>query len=257
MTCGGTEGYNARHMSEFREQFAGPILAAGLVFWIAGLILSAAATAMVRIVLKAMGYPPKRELLYWLSVTALLFLAFLCAGWFQGQSRLASFEPTIEFVGIGEGEDENNTSVPCVWALVSITNTGEPSVVTGVRLTAKIGGTAVVGKPMSLKQKNTITYKSGATEVIWGDDSLIQKAATKPIPTGDNERGWLLYAFPQLSIENLATIGTVFELTLSDAWNRKYKTTLKYSGLPAPITNIPGIHPRLQEPPEHPVSVQH
>lgn len=257
MTGAGAGAYNARHMSAFRDQFTGPILAAGLVFWIAGLILSAAGAAMVRIALKSMGYPPKKELLYWVSVTAVLFLAFLSAGWLsqrEKQSHVASFEPSLLYINTGEGTREGRR-VPIALAIVNVTNTGEPSVIREVRLTGKApNGNTIQGEPLLLLPKIEVTYLDGSRETVWGQDALFVKGQAHPIQRGDSVCGWVLFDFPGVSRDALKVIGTIYTLTVRDVWHRPYTSRLTYTGETPVILNYPGMRPRTIVPAKPPVA---
>jgi hypothetical protein len=211
-------------------------------------------TGLVRLALFAFAKGPHKEYLYWLSVSALAFLAVNFLSILSKRDSLPEYRVTLEEVSPGWGRDAQGKQFSFVSVIASIVNVGSPSVIAGLWLTVSIAdGPPIRGAAETIPDELVITHTDGTKEVVSGADALNIKAQTHPIPRGGLVRGRMLYVFPGLSTESLSAVGTAYELTVVDVWGRESKSLAKNRGMAGQRLNYPQIQSRFPEQQKPPV----
>jgi hypothetical protein len=129
--------------------------------------------------------------------------------------------------------------------LVTVRNTGAPTAVDAFRLSVTFpNGEKIFGESQDIGESLTVEVASGVKEIYYGCDALGEKTR-EPIPTGGYVRGRMLYLFPGLKPERLATPGTVLKFELRDTYGRSYAAEKKVIRvqLAGPSSNYPGLKP--------------
>jgi len=216
------------------------------------------------------GKRPKRGLWYWLSVTGLAFVAFVCLltlvsilsrqqiSLMAHQARedaRPQFHLAVEQVTSGALTDERGRQTSFAVLIATIANTGEPSAISGIGLSAKLTPDAepTAGTAQTLPKELRVPLRDGTVITFSAEDALNVRAQVEPIPKGGMRRGVMLYTFPNIPPAALNAITTVYELAVTDIWGNSYSASSK--GL-TPMTELkqyPQLHLGITKP-EPPVS---
>jgi len=156
----------------------------------------------------------------------------------------AGFSVEIPEAWPGQITDLQGNKTTAAWLVARIRNTGAPSKVGGFWLSIILpGGTRVEGEPRVIRGSVPMTIHADTgdrEETMRQEEDFQRTARSKAIGTGDIEFGNLMFAFPTLPLEALG-IETVYELVISDAWNKKTRGIYLRSGKPLE----PKFYPRL------------
>ncbi len=138
---------------------------------------------------------------------------------------------------------------PCVIIQASISNTGSPSAIGGLGLSANLapGLLAVIGVAHTLPDEVRMELPDGRVEVFYAVDALNVVAESRPIETGQRVRGIMLYAFPDTPLTDLSAATTTYELAVTDLWGTRYTASSK--GMAKTTTDqlleAPQLHTRI------------
>lgn len=245
LTHGGEEEYIALEMRGFLKDEFSPKNVVVRLMW------AAITTGMLKLALYSFAVAPRREYLFWASMLALVFLAVTFISALSRQDGMSCFHVVLEEVMSGTGKDPQGNSITFTSVIAAVSNTGAPSVVSGMRFTAQVPGSVPVpGEAQTLPDSLTINLPNGHAETVSGSDALNIKVQLQPIPKGGIVRGRMLYTFAGVSVDGLGAVGTVYELVVTDLWGRKYKASIRNVGLKPQVLNYPQIRKRLPLTPE-------
>jgi hypothetical protein len=210
-------------------------------------LYAAIIAGMVRVFIWVIGKVPRTEHLYW--ITAPLSWCVLIIV-FRSMVSLPDNMPVLH----GTIEEEATTDASSVYLIVSISNTGAPTIVNGYGLTASLtGGEVRTGERKIVSEHETINYPNGLKDYVYGEDSLLNRTAVLPIPRGGQVLGRLKFDFPKTRQSDLAAAGVKFTLTFRDSWGKTYSALIVNSssviGGESGLSEYPTIHPRTVAPP--------
>jgi hypothetical protein len=156
----------------------------------------------------------------------------------------------------GTIEEMTTTDASSAFLIVSISNTGAPTIVTAYSLAASlIGGEVRMGARQVVPEHHTINYPNGLKDYVYGDDSLLNRTSVSPIPRGGQVLGRLKFDFPKTRQSDLAAAGVKFTLTFRDIWGKAYSAVSVNSSSvigESGLMEYPTIHPRTVAPPTSP-----
>jgi hypothetical protein len=223
-------------MREFLQQFTLPRVAANIV-------ISLLVSGLIRLVGIAFGAIVQNGVLYWVATPLLVFLLLAVAFTLSQKGRLPAFRVNLESVGVGPYQGDDGPSAG-VLLVASIKNTGFPSVADHFRFTATLpGGKSMEGTLHYIPDGMEVPHLyTGKTETFSSQEALIERAQKGPIASGGLIRGRMWYVFPNILPDTMGAAGTVWELSVSDAWGRWYKGTMLFT---APGPSSPGVFPQL------------
>lgn len=113
--------------------------------------------------------------------------------------------------------------------VVSVSNTGAPSIATDYSLTVKFAsGATKTGQAFSIPTKGAKLphLSGGGTEMIYREDHLPRKTM-QPIPKGGCVQGLLLFMVEGATMQDLRTIGTLYRVEFKDLWGKRMSPKFK------------------------------
>lgn len=138
--------------------------------------------------------------------------------------------------------------------VLTISNHGKPTTVTGYRLSIKLPNKGEItarptlaggGIDISSPSKGKVSYPP--------TDDLSRKTAEQPIPTGGRATGYLLFVVEGATEEEVFAEGASLTIHYQDLWGEDYgigipqfpvRPVEEMDGY-APITDVPGVNPKI------------
>lgn len=229
-----------KHIRQFLEQFSPGVL-------VGSAVASVLAAAFGRGVTLAYGVAVQDEALYWAASTLLVFviLAVVCS-LLVPDSR-PKLNVSLRQVATLSHTGEKGGAQEMVSLVATIINKGAPTAIQGLRFTATPpGGISLIGSPQRLVGDLTMTLPDGTTQLISGDELLLERAQCQPIPKGGIVWGSMIYAFEKVAAGTLSTPGTVYQLAVRDVWGNECVSSMTGKGVIDGPIEFPTMRPRTQ-----------
>jgi hypothetical protein len=150
---------------------------------------------------------------------------------------------SAEIVLLIKGEmDVNNgqASLPMIAAIVKVKNTGAPSIADRWRIIVTINGTDYLGVQHQLMQRMRFHGENGMVVEYSGEDSLAERTANNPIPTGGQVTGIILCFFDTLTAEQVHN--NPMRVTFLDVYGCEQVATLSAVGVSGVPMGLPGAN---------------
>jgi hypothetical protein len=150
---------------------------------------------------------------------------------------------SAEIVLLIKGEmDVNNgqSSLPMIAAIIKVKNTGAPSIADRWRIIVTINGTDYLGVQHQLMQRMRFHGENGMVVEYSGEDSLAERTANNPIPTGGQVTGIILCFFDTLTAEQVHN--NPMRVTFLDVYGCEQVATLSAGGVSGVPMGLPGAN---------------
>lgn len=245
----------------FGVSLLGPELLADAPDWVWGLIAAVTAVGGCLIVLTS---DTTRRLLHRfrrpsMEILALVFLMCGSAGALAFQSLLwlrqddraervlaSNFIIEVDDVKVTRVQEDGTVEqpfpppAPLVALVVSLRNTGDPSIAENFALSFSQGGAASVAR--GEYRPIPPGFELSPNERISPEDDLADKAFTR-VERGAAIRGRLLFVFPSVTRSAFDINGSMLTLEFVDAWKTKYAAVITRTGTDSGFTvrQLPGL----------------
>jgi hypothetical protein len=161
----------------------------------------------------------------------------------ERQNNAPQLSAEIEEIIFGAPQD-GNTSRAFVFILLTIRNTGSPSVATSWWLHLKSKDLDLTIPPTQLPDEFKTTDQNGYPVVFHGKEAIYEKAM-QPIQRGSIVRGWAGYIVQGVTLKQLSSSETEYTVTFFDVIKRPHTVSMKIGDL-APRT--PRYYPGAEQP---------
>jgi len=132
------------------------------------------------------------------------------------------------------------SKVPFAYLIVSVANLGSDSIANRFYLSAEVEGKLAVNRQLTVLEVPNLKTGNQQLDMNLGN-MLPQKCGENPIPHGGMRRGWLLYLFPTLTLEELKTAKMI--LKFSDVRGVEYSTVPEKGDTIGKTVFYPGVGP--------------
>lgn len=125
----------------------------------------------------------------------------------------------IEQVKVGKSTDGNYTQI---LILLSVRNTGAPSIAEGFDLTIKSADFEAHDNPTEIPKDYTVLPVDKSPKVVLNPQDEISPKTLSPIERGSLERGWLRYVLEDVRLERIWRPGMTYTVSFADISGKTY-----------------------------------
>lgn len=188
-------------------------------------------SGVASVVLAVVGIAKKWEKVprwaFWLAAIVCFFLASARV-WttehktaLQLQSQLDELKNPNLSCSIEQVSDTHNLDTAVVALVVTVRNTGAPSVAEQYELSVQTASGQVVGQPLTIPPVLHLTYPNRVIDVNTAMD--LHHKTINPIPHNALKRGYLLFAIPGISSARIDALSLAYEIVFRDINGKQSK----------------------------------
>jgi hypothetical protein len=182
------------------------------------------------------------------------------AVWVVGSDSITESKEKYELLGtvysVGVGTPSNQPQDVSAFIIANVRNVGIPTIVTDWSLEVSPPGRRPVegrGRFIVPNQPVTFMMSNGIPWIMSPDDALYNKGVAKPVPSGDQITGLLIFDFHNTGKIDIYREGVVYDLSFGDVKGNRYHAfkTLEAKSDTQPMY-FPGMKAVPQEVPTPP-----